>query len=500
MISPQLILPIHKAINVDLFAGGGGASLGSEMALGRHVDIAVNHNPVALSIHKVNHPQTTHYISDVFEVDPKTAAKGMPVGFVWASPDCRHFSVAKGGVPVSEAVRGLAWVVRDWARDVRPQVIAGENVPEMLSWGPLDENGFPEKDHQGETFDEWVSELQELGYEFEYRILVASDYGAPTTRKRLYFIARCDGQPIVWPKPTHAKPNSNGKVPKGMLPWNTAATIVDFSIEAPSIFGRKKPLVPATCRRIVKGIQRYVLSPEQRFIVPADRLQPARRDTNARQNAAVKCAKFITNTLKDTCQDSPDVLVMSNLIHLGHGEGKCGKKRFSHGIRSLEMPLNTVTASGAPAALIMSYLVKLRGTNVGSSMHEPLHTISAQGTHHAEVRLFMQKWAEGYTAESTGTPDSSGPQGFVVDVDGELYMLVDIGFRMLTVRELYRAQSFPDSYVIDRDENGTPITKTNQIKMVGNSVCPVMAKAIIQSNHPELNGSPQTFTTERLAA
>lgn len=508
MLSAQLILPIHRSINVDLFAGGGGASLGSEMALGRHVDIAVNHNPVALSIHKANHPQTTHYISDVFEVDPKTAAKGQPVGFLWASPDCRHFSRAKGGVPVSEAVRGLAWVIRDWARDVRPSVIAGENVPEMLTWGPLDETGHPMKAREGETFKEWVAALEALGYVFEYRVLTASDFGAPTIRKRLYFIARCDGNPIVWPKPTHSGPGKDGKIPAGYKRWKTAGECIDFTIPCPSIFERKKDLADATCRRIAKGIMRYVVNAADPYLVENARVGEGNDHSN--KVAAFIMKNFTGVVGSDLRNPMPTVtavdhnsLVVASLVHLGHGEGKCGKKRFSHGVRSLDEPLNTITASGAPAGLVVSHLVKLRGQNVGSDMNGPLHTISAQGTHHAEVRAFLVKW---YGEDQDKMLDDSNHSVTTNDslvtftIRGENYAIADIGLRMLTPRELYRAQSFPDSYVIDRDENGTPITKTNQIKMVGNSVCPVVAKAIIESNHPELTETHQINQKQKMAA
>lgn len=235
---------------VDNFAGGGGASTGIEAALGRSVDLAVNHSAAAIAMHTANHPRAKHLIEDVWRVDPVEACGGQPVDLAWFSPDCTHFSRAKGSAPKSSKRRALASVVIRWARTVRPRVICLENVEEFLTWGPLDSDGQPDPRRAGKSFRCWLGKLRAQGYRVEWRLLCAADYGAPTTRRRLFLIARCDGLPIVWPEPTHGK---------GRLPWRTAAEIIDWSIPCPSIFDRKKPLAEATQKRIAEGLRRYVL-------------------------------------------------------------------------------------------------------------------------------------------------------------------------------------------------------------------------------------------------
>ena len=567
MLSPQYLLPMHTELVVDLFAGGGGASTGIEQAIGRPVDIAVNHDREAISLHTANHPQTRHFCSDVFEVNPLVVTEGQPVGLLWASPDCKHFSKAKGGKPVSKKIRSLAWVVVKWAKLAKPRVICLENVEEFQTWGPLGKDQRPCPQRKGQTFQRWVTQLRNLGYKVEWKELRACDFGAPTIRKRLFLVARCDGLPIVWPKPTHAKPDAKGKVPAGMKPWRTAADCIDWSIPAPSIFERSKPLADATCRRIAKGIMRYVVEAEQPFIVPgvagtliqtgygerpgqAPRVpgldKPLGTVVAGQKHAVVQAflAKHYTGVVgteldhptgtvttvdhhslvtahltkfrvgsTGTAMDEPVHtvtaggtprrpstgntmgLVTANLIHMGHGEGKCGTKRFSHGIRDVEDPLNTITAQGAAAGIVTSHMVKLRGQNVGAATDEPVHTISAQGTHHGEVRAFLVKY---YGSDKDGqelpdplhtipTRDRFG----LVMVKGEPYAIVDIGLRMLTPRELYRAQGFPDGYRIDTGAAGEPITKTAQVRMCGNSVCPPLARALVDANFTEAQAQAQ---------
>lgn len=557
MLSPQYLLPVHTELVVDLFAGGGGASTGIEQAIGRPVDIAVNHDREAISLHTANHPQTRHFCSDVFEVNPLVVTEGQPVGLLWASPDCKHFSKAKGGKPVSKKIRSLAWVVVKWAKLAKPRVICLENVEEFQTWGPLGKDQRPCPQRKGQTFQRWVAQLRNLGYKVEWKELRACDFGAPTIRKRLFLVARRDGLPIIWPTPTHAKP----KVPAGMKPWRTAADCIDWSIPTPSIFERSKPLADATCRRIAKGIMRYVVEAEQPFIVPgvagtliqtgygerpgqAPRVpgldKPLGTVVAGQKHAVVQAflAKHYTGVVgteldhptgtvttvdhhslvtahltkfrvgsTGTAMDEPVHtvtaggtprrpstgntmgLVTANLIHMGHGEGKCGTKRFSHGIRDVEDPLNTITAQGAAAGIVTSHMVKLRGQNVGAATDEPVHTISAQGTHHGEVRAFLVKY---YGSDKDGqelpdplhtipTRDRFG----LVMVKGEPYAIVDIGLRMLTPRELYRAQGFPDGYRIDTGAAGEPITKTAQVRMCGNSVCPPLARALVDANFSE---------------
>lgn len=561
MLTNQFLLPVHSELVVDLFAGGGGASTGIEQAIGRHVDIAVNHDPEAISLHTKNHPQTRHFCSDVFEVDPLTVTEGQPVGLLWASPDCKHFSKAKGGKPVSKKIRGLAWVVIKWAKLTKPRVICLENVEEFQTWGPLGPDNRPCPERKGLTFQRWKKQLENLGYKVEHRELRACDYGAPTIRKRLFLVARCDGLPIVWPTPTHAKPDAKGKVPAGMKPWRTAADCIDWSIPAPSIFERDKPLADATCRRIAKGIMRYVVEAEQPFIVPgvaatlvqtgygerpgqAPRVpgldKPLGTVVAGQKHALVQAflAKHYTGVVGHeldkptgtvttvdhhslvtahltkfrvgsvgTAVDEPVHtvtaggtpkrpstgntmgLVTANLIHMGHGEGKEGGKRWSHGIRDVEDPLNTITAQGAAAGIVTSHMVKLRGQNVGAATDEPVHTISAQGTHHGEVRAFLVKYY-GNDKDGQDLPDPlhtipTRDRFGLVMVKGETYAIVDIGLRMLTPRELYRAQGFPDSYIIDTGAAGEPITKTAQVRMCGNSVCPPLSHALVKANYCE---------------
>ena len=487
MLTPQFLLPVHNELVVDLFAGGGGASTGIEQAIGRPVDIAVNHDPEAVSLHTANHPQTRHFCSDVFEVDPLTVTEGQPVGLLWASPDCKHFSKAKGGKPVSKKIRGLAWVVIKWVKLTKPRVICLENVEEFQTWGPLGPDNRPCPERKGLTFQRWKKQLANLGYKVEHRELRACDYGAPTIRKRLFLVARCDGLPIVWPTPTHAKPDAKGKVPAGMKPWRTAADCIDWSIPAPSIFERDKPLADATCRRIAKGIMRYVVEAGQPFIVPgvaatlvqtgygerpgqAPRVpgldKPLGTVVAGQKHALVQAflAKHYTGVVGTELKHPAGTvttadhhsLVTANLIHMGHGEGKEGGKRWSHGIRDVKDPLNTITAQGAAAGVVHSFLVKYYSKGgQDAACTDPMHTIP--------------------------TKDRMG----LVMVRGEPYAIVDIGLRMLTPRELYRAQGFPDSYVIDTGAAGEPITKTAQVRMCGNSVCPPLAHALVKANYCE---------------
>lgn len=270
---------INGELIVDNFAGGGGASTGIEMATGYSVDIAINHDPEAIRMHKANHPNTKHYCEDVWQVDPVAACNGHPVGLAWFSPDCKHFSKAKGGKPKDKFIRGLAWVACRWAGLVRPRVIMLENVEEFKTWGPLNRRHHPIKAKQGNTFDKFMQQLTDLGYEVQFRELVAADYGAPTMRKRFFLIARCDGKPIVWPEPTHA-PADSEEVKAGLLkPYVGAYTQLDFSLPCPSIFDTSeeikekygiravRPLAPKTMERIARGLKKFVLENPEPFII-----------------------------------------------------------------------------------------------------------------------------------------------------------------------------------------------------------------------------------------
>lgn len=545
MLTPQFLLDIHQELVVDLFAGGGGASTGIEQAIGRPVDIAINHDRTAVALHQANHPQTRHYVSDVFEVDPLEVTEGRPVGLLWASPDCKHFSKAKGGKPVSKKIRSLAWVVVKWARLVKPRVIFLENVEEFQTWGPLGADDRPCPERKGRTFRRWKRSLEQAGYTVEHRELRACDYGAPTIRKRLFLVARRDGEAITWPAPTHGAPDSLPVRHKKLKPWRTAAQCIDWSIPCPSIFERSRPLAEATCRRIAKGVMRYVVDSADPFIVRmghtghgdagkvrgagdplstitskaehllvaptvvhyhADKApgdvrasspeEPLKTQTTENRHALVTAflAKHYTGvvgsdlaapigTVTSTDHHS---LVTAALVGVG---ARAGQSRP----RDVREPLATITAK-ADTALVTSHLVKLRGTNVGSAATEPLHTVSAQGTHHGEVRAFLIR----YYGEGGQWGDVTQPMHTIptrdrlglVTVAGEPYAIVDIGLRMLSPRELFNAQGFPASYIIEWGTDPftgerVTLTKTAQVRGCGNSVSPPMARALVTANYRE---------------
>lgn len=447
MLSRQFYFNLNDDLIVDLFAGGGGASTGIELATGRYVDIAVNHDPKAVSMHEMNHPQTKHFCEDVFDVDPVAVTNGRPVGLLWASPDCKHFSKAKGGKPVSKKIRSLAWVVVKWARLVRPRVICLENVEEFQTWGPL-VNDMPDPARKGETFRLWLSELRKLGYTVQFKELRACDYGAPTIRKRFFLVARCDGLPIVFPKPTHGK---------GLKPYRTASDIIDWSIPCPSIFGRDKPLSDNTLRRIAKGIFKFVINAKKPFIVK-------------------DCANL--------------------LIQMGYGDAE-GRR-----VLDIEKPLGTITSGGNKFALVSAFLAKHYSGVVGARIDGPVGTVTTIDHHSLvavglsekqtdrseEVRAFLiNYYGTGMSAalnEPLNTATGKVHSGLVVvRIDGKEYAIADIGLRMLQPHELYAAQGFPKEYIFDRSNDGTPLSKADQVRMCGNSVCPPVAAALIQANY-----------------
>lgn len=538
MLNNQFILPISHEITVDLFAGGGGASTGIEQATGRHVDIAVNHNAQAVSLHEANHPQTRHFVSDVFEVDPLTVTEGRPVGLLWASPDCKHFSKAKGGKPRSKKVRALAWVVIKWAKAVRPRVICLENVEEFQDWGPLNADGMPCEARKGNTFKRWQAQLRNLGYQIEGRELRACDYGAPTIRKRYFMVARCDGQPIAWPAPTHAANPAKGS---GLKPYRTAADCIDWSLSCPSIFERERPLAEATLRRIAHGIKRYVLDSPAPFIARIG--QTGHGDSGK--------VRAISDPVSTITTKAEHLLCSPTLVQTGYGERPgqaprvpgldkplgtvmaggakhalvtaflakhytgvvgseleqplgtvttvdhhslvtgqlvgCGGRAGQSRPRAANEPMHTITAK-ADTCVVTSHLAKLRGTSNSAATDAPLGTISAQGQHHAEVRALLVKYygtADGADLAEPLHTVTTKPRFGLVTVAGVAYRVEDIGMRMLQPRELYRAQGFPDSYVIDRGADGRALPKDAQVRMCGNSVCPPLARAIVAANYAE---------------
>nr|WP_237735407.1 DNA cytosine methyltransferase [Serratia fonticola] len=399
-----------RELTVDNFAGGGGASTGIEMATGRSVDIAINHDENAIAMHETNHPDTLHYCESVYDIDPVAATAGRPVGLAWFSPDCRHFSKAKGSAPVKKEIRGLAWIIIRWILRVNPRFIPMENVEEFKTWGPLvtDENGndYPCPDRVGETFAGFVAMLTSgipadhpalaeccdilgieegsddhrrliagLGYVVDYRELRACDYGAPTIRKRFFMLMRCDGRPIVWPEPTHGDPKSL-EVQSGKLkPWRTAAECIDWSIPCPSIFERKRPLAENTLRRIARGIQRFVIDSPTPFIVKCNHTSSKTTYNCFRGQSLAEPLQTITKT-------HGYALVSPTLVQTGYGE------RVGQAPRALDIqkPLGTVVAGGGKHALVAPIIARIGQTGFGGDRlayeaNKPLTTVTTKAEH-----------------------------------------------------------------------------------------------------------------------
>ncbi|EDA8351864.1 DNA cytosine methyltransferase [Salmonella enterica subsp. enterica serovar Muenchen] len=647
-----------REIIVDNFAGGGGASTGIEMAIGRSVDIAINHDPNAIAMHTTNHPDTLHYCESVFTVKPKIVTAGRPVALAWYSPDCRHFSKAKGAKPVEKSIRGLAWIELRWGLEVRPRVMMLENVGEFRTWGPLLAGEMrPDPERTGETFEAFVGMLttgipadhpalaecceflnisldsedaarlvKGLGYTVEYRELRACDYGAPTIRKRFFMVARCDGQPVVWPEPTHGDPKSEAVISGHLKPWRTAAECIDWSIPAPSIFERKKPLAENTLRRIARGIQRFVIDSEQPYIVPfivkcnhtsskseydcfrGQGLPEPLQTITKKHGYAVAVphlTKFRTGATGQNVTDpAPTITAGSSTRPGGNGHalgivetaltpflagnggseyqarprainkpahtvmkesrvclaapiiarqfgnstghradkpsatitaGGGGKSQLvsaflakhyggnytgpgvgldepAHSVTTVDhhaavaahlvvnntghaggaadSPAHTVT-TGNHHAVVASHLVKLRGTcRDGQRTDEPAPTITAGGLHVGEVQttLAVDEYDEqraqlvlAFLRKYCGE-DCTG----LVTIGGVVYRIVDIGMRMLQPHELYRAQGFPEWYVIEHDFRGVRYAKDKQVARCGNAVPPQFAEALVRANLPEL--------------
>ncbi len=575
MQNPQFILGLDDELLVDEFACGGGMSEAIEQATGRHVDIAVNHDEDACSMHAANHPQTEHHWKDVFEVCPRRATKGRAVGLLHLSPDCTHHSQARGGQPRSKKLRGLAWIGVRWAGVKRPRIITLENVKQILQWGPLiakrcpksgrvvkldgtvaaegervpvqQQHLVPDPRHAGRTWRAFVRALERLGYAVEARVLCAADYGAPTTRSRLFMVARCDGAPIVWPEPTHFKNPA-----KGQKRWRSAAECIDWSIPGKSIFEREKPLADATLRRVAHGMKRYVLDSTDPFIV-----DPV---------GATFITKFNTGSVGSDMRDPiPTVtagghparpstgstlgLVAATMIQAGHGQGTPDAPRWSHGNKSVRDPVGTVTASGGGQAVAMGTLVQMGyGEREGQApraldARQPLGTVVGAGKF-AAVTAFVEQANGGFNAtpardarEPLSTSTATGSQQRLVTATavepaltpsqeegalrcaafliryygqggqlgdmrepmststtkdrlalvtvwlrGTPYVIVDIQLRMLTPRELYNANGFPKTYIIDRGHDGRVFSKSTQVRMCGNAVPPPLGRAVIEAN------------------
>lgn len=533
---------------VDLFAGGGGASTGLEAALGRPVDVAINHDPIALAVHKANHPHTKHLDADIWEVQPEEAVQGRRVAILWASPDCKDFSLAKGGKPRRQNIRSLAWVVTRWAKAVRPAVIFLENVAEFKGWGPLGDDGKRIKAKLGQTFHAWRRRLVRLGYVVDYRVLDASQYGAPTRRRRLFLVARCDGLPIRWPAITHADPRKVDLFSDGMRPWRTAAECIDWSIPCPSIFERKKPLADKTLWRIAQGIKRFVLDNPTPFIVKVNHGDDARTGnrtygidqplttvTAGQRGHAIVTPSLVHlshggnvdslekpfRTITAGPKGGDLMLAMPTLVQSGYGE------REGQAARALdiEQPLGTVVAGGTKHALVAAFiakhfgerpggfvggqpinrplgtvttqdhnslaaatLVKFRGQNHGANPDAPMPALTAGGLHVAEVRAFLtayhaSDYAGGY-GQALNTPTralTTKDRLGLVTVSGVDYQIVDIGMRMLEPHELLAAQfgRFAPTYDLSAAK-----TKKDKVRLIGNSVCPEAAEALVLAQPP----------------
>ena len=585
-----------KEIIVDSFAGGGGASLGIAWATGHAPTIAINHDIEAIAMHSANHPDTVHVLEDVWKANLKRLVRGRRVGLLWLSPDCKHFSRAKGGKPVEKRIRSLAWIACKWADQVKPRVIILENVREFAEWGPLvpllrcracgwrgtkgqavlmrvrckcptcdsrkltvTEDLVPCPERKGTTFRRFVSRLKNLGYDVDHRNLDAADYGAPTHRKRLFLIARNDGQPIVWPEATHCRPEKLDDTPlfERLKPYRTAAECIDWTIECPSIFDRKKPLAEKTLRRIALGIHRYVINNSEPFIVPIgygerNGQTPRTGNVNEPLGTIVGSQKHalvipIVSRYNGAKSDNDDrchradqpittldtqprfALVAPAIVAMTHSgdrkpidpatplptittanRGELGLaaatlvRHFGKSdASSIEHPLPTTTAGGGgKSQLVTAFIAKHFGGMVGVEATTPLPTTTMRETQNqivaanlihvdkvtpsgnddcfnaALVYSFLIK----YFGTAIGsnliepTPTATGKDRFgLVTINDEPYYIADIGMRMLTPRELARAQGFPDTYILTGN-------KTSQVARIGNSVCPPVASALVKAN------------------
>lgn len=536
---------------VDSFAGGGGASVGIELALGRPVDIAINHDPDAIAMHKVNHPLTQHYQEDVFAVDPVKATSGMPVGILWASPDCKHFSRAKGGTPVSKKIRGLSWVILKWAMSkVAPRIILMENVPEIQTWGPLVEKDgelYPDKTRAGETFKGFIAMLSKgidknhptlreacefleigidgkeaqklikgLGYAVEFRELKACDYGAPTIRKRFYMVARNDGKPIVFPAPTHGNK-------KDLKPYRTAAECIDWTIPCPSIFGRKKDLAINTQRRIARGLDKFVLKNPRPFIMEMnyqntaqDPEKPLTTQTSANHHYLItpSFVQYHSETSKNEVRgQKPNEPIMTIDGSPRYGLQSAYLSKYFSGEKQagadIQEPAPTVTGIDHNA-LVAVHLSSRHGNGEdGRGQREPMPTLTTSAGHMAQIKTFLQKidttqdlrnWAKvRMLLNDYAGYNIADDEILILEIDGAQYFIADIGMRMLKARELMLAQGFPPDYVIDIEQYiGKKYSEAKQIARIGNSVCPPVATALVRANAADMIATRELTTVKEL--
>lgn len=518
MRNPQFILNLATKLVIVFFAGAGGSCTGTEAAIERHVDYAINHSDNALSCHAANHPQTRHLVEDVWAVDPRKLTAGQPVGYIHFSPDCTHFSQAKGGQPRDRATRSLSWVAVKWTGTVAPDVITLENVEKIRSWGPLiakrdkatgrvlkldgsvaqpgervplqQQFLVPDPKRAGQTWQRFKAILRSHGYHVEDRVLCAADYGVPTTRSRLFLLARRDGKPIVWPAPTHFKNPA-----KGQKKWVAAHTCIDWSLPSRSIFEREKPLADATLRRVARGLKKFVLDSDDPFIVPVTHTKSGDRVHDIRQPLPV-----ITTAKGGEFMVADPVLVAAFVEQANGG--------FNTSVaQDVRRPLTTVTTTGAQQRLVTAALAHLRTNCDARDLQEPLRTVSAGGEHHALVEYHLSPDAEAgalrcaaflmqYYSEGGQWSDLRDPLNTITTRDrlalvtvwikGDPYVVVDICLRMLTPRELANATGFPPQYILAHGHDGRIFTKAQQVFHIGNAVPPPLQQAVTGANFSDL--------------
>lgn len=512
---------------IDCFAGGGGASVGIEMALGRPVDIAINHDPDAILMHKTNHPDTLHLTEDIFKVDLKKYVKGRHVALMWASPDCTSHSKAKGGKPREKGLRILPWAVYKHAKAIMPDVIIMENVEEIQQWGPLDEAGRPIKERRGEDYQKFITAMKNLGYVLDCRELVAADYGAPTTRKRWYAVFRRDGRDIVWPEQTHSKGGING-----LKPWEPIWKYLNLNDFGKSIFGREKPLAENTMKRIARGLEKFVFNSEEPFIVQVNYGGDNFRGQSLHDPLPTITQKHGFGTVTPVIAPFIEKSYGGNYKGAGSGANEplhtittvdhnhlvtpiliqYHSETTKGGVRGQQVtdPVQTIDTSNR-YGLVMGYLTKFYKSGSGQSLFEPIHTITTSPGHFGTVSILaidrkvlqeagadeetVQKctWVSHFIIQyySAGIGQSlTDPLHTIVTKDrfamitvlGNEYVILDIFLRMLNPEELKRGQGFPADYIIDRDYNWKPYPIAKQVARIGNSVVPIMAQRLVEVN------------------
>lgn len=513
---------------IDCFAGGGGASVGIEMALGRHVDIAINHDPDAILMHKTNHPKTLHLTEDIFKVDLKKYVQGKRVALMWASPDCTSHSKAKGGKPREKGLRILPWAVYKHAKAILPDVIIMENVEEIQQWGPLDEDGHSIKERRGEDYKKFITAMRSLGYIFDCRELVAADFGAPTTRKRWYAVFRRDGKEIQWPKQTHNKNGING-----LKPWEPIWKHLDLQDFGKSIFGRKRPLAKNTMNRIARGLEKFVFCNPEPFMVQVNHGGDHFRGQSLNQPLPTITQKHGFGVITPVIAPYIDKAFGGNYQGAGSNIKDPVSTITTVDHNRLVTPYLMPVEQRDPQVeyheyndsygIFMSYLTKFYKSGCGQSMREPLHTITTSPGHFGQVSIYalpieqlmeslnqerkephavndvLQKctWVSQFIMEYYGCGIGQSlhdplhtivtkERFALITVMGNQYAILDIFLRMLNPEELKRGQGFPEDYIIDRDYNWRKYPIAKQVARIGNSVVPIMAQKLVEANCPYL--------------